>query len=79
VETLRVEAARVKMEQGRHAKDIVANETGFAHRERMRRAFPQPMGSRPRQCAAMRATVSRLHGFRDRARRRALGRRAGSD
>jgi transcriptional regulator GlxA family with amidase domain len=47
VETLRVEAARVMMEQGRHPMDIVANETGFADRERMRRAFLRAYGQPP--------------------------------
>ena len=47
VENLRVEAARVMMEQGRHPIDIVANETGFADRERMRRAFLRAYGQPP--------------------------------
>jgi transcriptional regulator GlxA family with amidase domain len=47
VENLRVEAARVMMEQGRHPIDTVANETGFADRERMRRAFLRAYGQPP--------------------------------
>ncbi len=47
VETLRVEAARVMMEQGRRPIDTVANETGFADRERMRRAFLRAYGQPP--------------------------------
>lgn len=47
VENMRVEAARVMMEQGRHSIDIVANETGFADRERMRRAFLRAFGQPP--------------------------------
>ena len=47
VETLRVEAARVMMEQGRHPMDVVANQTGFADRERMRRAFLRAYGQPP--------------------------------
>ncbi len=39
VEHLRVEAARLMMEEGRHSMDAIADETGFADRERMRRAF----------------------------------------
>ena len=39
IEHLRVEAARLMMEQGRLPMDTIANETGFADRERMRRAF----------------------------------------
>jgi transcriptional regulator GlxA family with amidase domain len=44
VENLRVESARLMMEQGRHSMDEVANETGFADRERMRRAFLRTLG-----------------------------------
>ena len=47
VENLRVEAARVMMEQGRHPMDVVANQTGFADRERMRRAFLRAYGQPP--------------------------------
>jgi len=47
VENLRVEAARLMMEQGRHAIDVVARETGFADRERMRRAFLRAFGQPP--------------------------------
>jgi len=47
VESLRVEAARVMMEQGRHPIDVVADETGFADRERMRRAFLRAYGQPP--------------------------------
>ena len=47
VENLRVEAARVMMEQGRHSMDVVANESGFADRERMRRAFLRAYGQPP--------------------------------
>jgi transcriptional regulator GlxA family with amidase domain len=47
VETLRVEAARVMLEQGRHSIEAVADETGFADRERMRRAFLRAFGQPP--------------------------------
>ncbi|KAA0690572.1 GlxA family transcriptional regulator [Neorhizobium sp. P12A] len=47
VETLRVEAARLMMEDGRHPIDVVARETGFADRERMRRAFLRAFGQPP--------------------------------
>lgn len=47
VENLRVEAARLMMEQGRHSIDVVATETGFADRERMRRAFLRAFGQPP--------------------------------
>jgi transcriptional regulator GlxA family with amidase domain len=44
VEQLRLEAARFMIEQGRHTINVVANETGFADRERMRRAFLRTFG-----------------------------------
>lgn len=47
VENLRVEAARVMMEHGRHSLDIIARETGFADRERMRQAFLRAFGRSP--------------------------------
>jgi transcriptional regulator GlxA family with amidase domain len=39
VENLRIEAARLMMEQSRHPIDVIARQTGFADRDRMRRAF----------------------------------------
>ena len=47
VEHLRVEAARMMIEQSRHSIDVVAAETGFADRERMRRAFLRAFGQPP--------------------------------
>jgi len=47
VEHLRVEAARLMMEEGHHSIDVVARETGFANRERMRRAFLRAFGQPP--------------------------------
>jgi transcriptional regulator GlxA family with amidase domain len=47
VEHLRVEAARLMMEEGRHSMDAIADETGFADRERMRRAFLRTIGQPP--------------------------------
>lgn len=47
VENLRVEAARLLMEQGRLSMDMIADETGFADRERMRRAFLRAFGQPP--------------------------------
>ena len=47
VETLRVEAARLMLEQSRHSLDVVAAQTGFADRERMRRAFLRTFGQPP--------------------------------
>jgi transcriptional regulator GlxA family with amidase domain len=47
IEKLRVEAARVLMEQGRLSLDVVARETGFANRDRLRRAFLRAFGQPP--------------------------------
>ncbi|MDR6759447.1 transcriptional regulator GlxA family with amidase domain [Mycoplana sp. BE70] len=47
VENLRVETARLMMEQGRHSMDVIAEETGFADRDRMRRAFLRTLGQPP--------------------------------
>jgi transcriptional regulator GlxA family with amidase domain len=47
VEQLRLEAARFMMEAGRHSVKVVAEETGFADRERMRRAFVRTFGLPP--------------------------------
>lgn len=47
VERMRVEAARLMMEDGRHSMDIIAEETGFTDRERMRRAFLRVLGQPP--------------------------------
>jgi transcriptional regulator GlxA family with amidase domain len=48
VEHLRLEAARLMIEQTRHPVDVVATETGFGDRERMRRAFVRAFGQPPR-------------------------------
>ena len=47
VEKLRLEAARIMMEEGRHPIEVIASETGFADRERMRRAFLRAFGLPP--------------------------------
>ena len=47
IENLRVEAARLMMEEGRFPTDVVARETGFGDRERMRRAFLRAFGQPP--------------------------------
>jgi transcriptional regulator GlxA family with amidase domain len=47
VENLRVEAARLMMEESRHPIDVVAQQTGFADRDRMRRAFLRAFGQPP--------------------------------
>ncbi|CAB3755696.1 GlxA family transcriptional regulator [Paraburkholderia humisilvae] len=51
VERLRVEAARLMLETGRHGVDVVARETGFGDRERMRRAFLRAFGQPPQAMA----------------------------
>ena len=47
VENLRVEAARLMMEQSRHPIDVVARESGFTDRRRMRQAFLRAFGQPP--------------------------------
>ncbi|WP_277043279.1 GlxA family transcriptional regulator [Caballeronia mineralivorans] len=47
VENLRLEAARLMVEQGRLPIDVVARETGFADPDRMRRAFLRAFGEAP--------------------------------
>src|ERR1700757_1446359 len=47
VENLRIEAARLMLESGRHPIDIVARDTGFGDRNRMRRAFLRAFGQPP--------------------------------
>jgi transcriptional regulator GlxA family with amidase domain len=60
VEHLRVEAARTMMETGRHSIDVVARNTGFGDRERMRRAFLRAFGQPPQ--AIQRASRSQEAG-----------------
>lgn len=47
VERLRVEAARLMIEQSRHPIEVIASETGFGDPERMRRAFLRAFGQPP--------------------------------
>ena len=47
VESLRLEAARLMMEQGSHSTDFVARETGFLDPRRMRQAFLRRFGLPP--------------------------------
>jgi transcriptional regulator GlxA family with amidase domain len=47
IENLRVETARLMMEQSRHSIDVIAEQTGFADRFRMRRAFLRAFGQPP--------------------------------
>ncbi|WNL44400.1 GlxA family transcriptional regulator [Dyella sp. BiH032] len=53
VEHLRVEAARLMMEQTRHPIEVIAREVGFADRERMRRAFLRAFGQSPQAMRRM--------------------------
>lgn len=47
VENLRLEAARLMMEQSRHTIDQIADQTGFVDRRRMREAFLRGFGQPP--------------------------------
>jgi transcriptional regulator GlxA family with amidase domain len=47
VENLRLEAARMQIEQSRHSIDAVAQQTGFGDPDRMRRAFLRAFGQPP--------------------------------
>ncbi|ATI80015.1 GlxA family transcriptional regulator [Sphingobium yanoikuyae] len=47
IEHLRLEAARTLMEDSNHSIDVVAQQTGFADRDRMRRAFLRTFGQPP--------------------------------
>jgi transcriptional regulator GlxA family with amidase domain len=47
VEHLRVEAAKLMLEQGRHSMDVIAEQVGLVDRDRMRRAFMRTLGPSP--------------------------------
>ncbi|HEX7791421.1 MAG TPA: GlxA family transcriptional regulator [Afipia sp.] len=47
IENLRVEAARILIEEAQHPVDVIARETGFSDPERMRRAFLRAFGQPP--------------------------------
>jgi len=47
IESLRVEAAQLMIAQSRHPVEVIAAETGFGDRERMRRAFIRVLGHPP--------------------------------
>ena len=47
VENLRLEGARALLEDSNHAIDVVAHQTGFGDRNRMRRAFLRAYGQSP--------------------------------
>ena len=58
IERLRVEAARLSMETTRHPIEVIARETGFGDRERMRQAFLRAFGQSPQ--AIQRASAGTL-------------------
>jgi transcriptional regulator GlxA family with amidase domain len=47
IESLRVEAARAMMETSRHPIEVIARETGFGDRERLRQAYLRAFGLPP--------------------------------
>lgn len=49
IEKLRLEAARLMLEQSRHSIETIAAETGFGEPERMRRAFVRAFGRSPQE------------------------------
>ncbi len=57
VERLRLETARTMLETGRHSLDVVARDSGFADRDRMRRAFLRFFGQSPQ---SLRRTLRRV-------------------
>jgi transcriptional regulator GlxA family with amidase domain len=48
IEGLRLEAARLMVEQGRHPLEVIARETGFRDRRHLREAFLRGYGMAPR-------------------------------
>jgi transcriptional regulator GlxA family with amidase domain len=47
IENLRIEVARLMLEDSRHSIDVIAREVGFGTRDRMRRAFVRKFGQAP--------------------------------
>ena len=72
VESLRVEAARVLIEQSRYTMDEVAAETGFVDTERMRRAFLRAFGQPRSPCGATRGRGGLSSSLRGPVRSRAM-------
>jgi transcriptional regulator GlxA family with amidase domain len=60
IEKLRLEAARLMLEDGRHPIEIIARQTGFADRERMRRAFVRVFGLPPQAMRRQARTDAQL-------------------
>ena len=63
IEKLRLEAARLLLEDSRHPIEHIAKQTGFADRERMRRAFVRTFGVPPQ--AMRRQARQEMHGASD--------------
>lgn len=61
VERLRVEAARLRLEEGAESIELIARSVGFGDTERMRRAFVKRIGMSPQ---AVRQTVRPFSGDR---------------
>lgn len=57
IERLRVEAARLMLEQGRLSMDVIAREVGLVDRERMRRAFLRTLDQSPQEVRQAGRTV----------------------
>ena len=53
IESLRLDGARLMIEQSRHPIEVVARETGFGNQERMRRAFLRAFGQSPQALRGM--------------------------
>ena len=53
IESLRLDGARLMIEQSRHPIEVVARETGFGDQERMRRAFIRVLGQSPQALRGM--------------------------
>ncbi|MFK3796033.1 MULTISPECIES: GlxA family transcriptional regulator [unclassified Pseudomonas] len=62
VEKLRVEAAQLLLEQARHPLEVIARETGFMDRERMRRAFVRVLGMSPQDLKKVQKRASSMGG-----------------
>src|SRR5258707_1122707 len=60
IEKLRLEAARLMLEDSRHPIEIIARQTGFADRERMRRAFVRMFGLPPQAMRRQARTDAQL-------------------
>jgi transcriptional regulator GlxA family with amidase domain len=49
IENLRIETAKVMVEDGRHSIDVIAREVGFGSRDRMRQVFVRRFGQAPQE------------------------------